>query len=266
MKLPLRLSIGVLAAGCAAAVFGQTAPSPTPAMEKPPLPPGPLLAKMPDFSKWTITVIDKNAAVAAPTPTQASSGGKSDQATAPKAVVTITKTIPIILVSTVGKSDNSTVWCVGTFQIHQDAEYQKPALFSAASRVAVYVDYSKTDFPELQWIAEKNYVGVQKTGDQQYLVFRDNVPNAIPEVVNRARANAVATKTPFNESLYIDARETFVNADTKLPVFWRKGSEYHVYKFVDPPTAMLTLPPNLRSMIEFEQSRLRDLARRPPSG
>jgi hypothetical protein len=219
--------------------------------DNPPFPGGPVLAKAPNFSKWTTTT-------SAPKTTTggtdaSSSSGKAD---VPKVIVTTTKTLPILLISTDALGgEKSSRWCVGHFEVILDPHLPGPFITDSSSQN--FTDFSHSDFPELQWISEANFAGIKQVGGQKVLLFRKTI--ALSAAVQSAlkAAGHVATGTLC---------EATIDAETRLPVSFKNGGEVSTYHFEPPPTSILDLPPEVKSIIVQEQNRIQRLSRVPPAG
>ena len=214
-----------------------------------PFPAGPVLAKAPNFAKWTMTITSTPKATAG-----SSAGSPSTETKATtQAIVTTTKTFPIRLVVTSdAKRGTSTIWCVGSSEVIQNQQFQKP--FVSTSGNQGFVDFSHCDFPELEWITEANYVGLEKSGEGQALLFRT-------KIVLHGRGQTAS------DHIEIDIPcEAKIDAQTRLPMSFQKGDEMFTYKFDQVPTSILSLPPDIKSILDQEQSRLKRLARVPPHG
>ena len=236
----------ILAVAIGSSVVAQTA-------NNAPFPGGPVLAKTADFAKWTTTTI-----TSVP---ESGTGGtdaspSSEKADLKKTIVTTTKTLPVRLVSTIAANgEERSIWCLEPFEVLTSQHLPKPLLFTSPN--PIYVDYSRSDFPELEWISEANFVGIQKVGERQELHFRTTIaPNA----------SAAATAKAAGHELSGTLCEATVDAKTRLPVSFKQGDEISTYNFEEPPTSVLVPPPEVKAIITEEQARLQRLSRVPPSG
>jgi hypothetical protein len=218
-----------------------------------PYPGGPVLAKTADFAKWTTTTLTS---VPKSSTGDTTAPASSEKADLKKTIVTTTKTLPVRLVSIIAANgEDQSIWCLEPFQVLTSQHFPKPFILTSPS--PTYVDYSRSDFPELEWISEANFVGIQKVGEKQVLLFRTTIaPNAA------AAAAAKAAGHEISGSLC----EATVDAKTRLPVSFKQDGMVSTYDFEDPPTSVLVPPPEVKALLTEEKARLQRLSRVPPAG
>jgi len=207
------LFCATLALAAVPALNAQTA-SATPA----PMPSGPLLRlRAPDLARWIVTF-------------NPGGGGKAGFSRK----VAVTKTGQIRHEQTLeANGQRREKWCVG------DLDYSKPAgskrylAYTGRSFTGgviderLYTDYSKTDFPGMEWVSAKNYATVRPVMNRDCIVFE------------RKAAGGEAAATAC------------VDLQTRLPVVLREGNETRVYEFQAAPQAALSLPAEIRADLEL---------------
>ena len=239
---------GILFCGLMAARAAGPSPTPSnsPALEKTPLPSGPLVSRMPTFSMWRVLysyASDK----AAP---KVGGGGKppapdrqSDVMVLPPRAVTITRTMPIYHIARVD-TDNRVeeLWFDGSNPYVISPGLPGPSLpgrnASGGSAIPSELDFSHTDFPDVEWVSPQTYLGTLKGESTSYLLFR---------------------KGDTGPTVWIDA-------DTRRPARWQNSSETRTFEYLNAPAEKLTLPP---AVLEASKTirRIDEItSHRPPRG
>ena len=101
----------------------------------------------------------------------------------------------------------------------------------------------QNDFPEFDWVSKATYVGKQKSGNLNYLVFK------ITTYPMRFRDYELF-KVVTNEdgsSATIDLGSpvpvvAFVNEESRMPAMLKIGTDTRTYRFLPPPSTALALP------------------------
>lgn len=213
-------------------------------------PSGPLLGKAPDRSQWLITVkdgpslIDEQPAapVAGGAQTSASSasaaaGAKETNASAASPTdrqILVTKDKPIYHEQESGANP-------------ADRWYTSDITVIARPGVVPDVTFAKrgdgpvSDFPDLNWISPKNYVGTRKIHGTECLIFRGTVSMG-------------SDKVPATACL---------DAKTRLPLVLEMLGRNQTYIFQPVPTSRLTLPPNIQAQIDTVKKTINAAGARP---
>ena len=195
------------------------------------LPPNFALAKMPAFSKWQIVFSyeDDKSVAAGSTP-----GSVKDPLIRPRQV-TITRTNPFwqaVMVETNGETQEC--WGAGSLdffkptpesrpielQYHGADRYGNAPKFDIGGYTRFLCNYSLSDFPDLEWVSPRTYVGGQKG----ILIFRKGSGNETTTAV--------------------------IAADTFYPVSWTKDKEIRTFRILSPPTDRITLPADAAKILE----------------
>jgi hypothetical protein len=228
----------------------EAAPQATPLSE-------PLLQKRaPDFACWTIT---RRAA-------EDSGRPKKAQGTGADSKTTIVKTNGLLLRSmqdAQGQVWNT--WCVGNLQVTiypnqkdhvvQDSPGQGDSSF--------YQDYSKTDFPDFDWVTPACYAGTKTYKGRPCLVFygqRDVESWAIIPVPAPAKKDEVNAR-PASEPSAALSVAAYIDAETRLPVAIRHGAITDEVAFQAPPKEMLKLPDMVDEILNRRTANRRALTR-----
>ena len=136
---------------------------------------------------------------------------------------------------------------------------------------ASFEPFSPTDFQGFSWISKKNFVGDQKIQGRDCLVYRDQTEtHAVLDSNISATARAPQGQNPTNMTLPSEATGSGVTVvacidkETRLPVTLQIGEETRTFTFLDPPTAPVTLPPDLKQQLEEQQKAWNDMTRPAP--
>jgi len=210
------------------------------APENKPLPRGPLLARMPEFSHWIVTFSYPDAAKSGP-----GAGQRRLQ------TVDVIKTKGIYYEQRSyedgSKSEN---WYVGNLVIYRVNASGRLNICEASARgdfgdSSLYCDYGKTDFPQLSWISPKSYTGTQTTGTTEYLLFQETVEN----FATQGSAAVVAC----------------VEEQTRVPSWIRSRQVSLSYEYGEPPSTMLALPTDIQRLLENRNAVIKALMTSTPS-
>lgn len=108
-----------------------------------------------------------------------------------------------------------------------------------------YPDYSKADFPDLDWLSLDKFVGVQTVQDRKCYIFkgRSDLLNQTPNSANKTDSKEI---------------EASIDSETGLPVKFDNGSARQTYSFKGPPPASLELPPSFATALERYQHALKE--------
>ena len=235
------------------------------------LPSGPLLKRAPEFASWTLTIEPADAN------TQAASAndGKSATGSEPASKSVIAKTQNIYAMDTL--VSNGRVWKKWsknnvTATISPDTEIivlgnnTGGALFPSE-------DFSKSDFPEVQWVSSENFVRIVSVKGKRAMLFSktvvvpqplfasSNVPRNLPGAPSREEiANTSVTPLPPVTEILTAC----IDLESSLPISMRKGNAVYTYEFNPPPQAMLSLPGEVINAWKREGRRTQDLMRPVP--
>ena len=239
MKSPLTILVTLAAAVSLAAA------EPPPVYEKTPLPTGPLINRAPDFSQWQIAFSYAKSAKSAAG--AAGAAGAPDAAAAPAGAeptakphipkeVTVTRTKPrwhAELVYQDGKKMES--WCDGLmrYEVGPEPGMVMPIAEFNPGYNPAFLEYSTADFPDVDWVSPATYLGTLK--DTPYWVFQQGEGGAM----------------------------VWIDSTTRFPVRWQRAFETRVFKFLAPPTELLTLPGNVAKISE-DLRRIRQLSNQVP--
>jgi len=218
--------------------FAQTPPTPPPAAPlqpqdltklstaRAPLAPGPLLNPAPDLSQWTLTSTD----VVLP----------PGEVPNPPVTATVSKTRKIYEVETLISGQKLVFWCKDIWAAVYLPGTSQPSV-SNDSASHYYIDFSKSDFPELNWISAKNYKGVAQLGGTKVLVFKSAIPMPTASIV------ALTHHVPTNAIALIDLA-------THRPLMFQLGGEVLTYQF-NRASPNLTLPKDVENAFNSELQR-----------
>ena len=240
------LLIAACVAVAASSIRAQSAdPAPTP---RPTPPPGPLLSDAPDFAAWrivrqnvpgmsgsTVQVVLRNSALPKP-----------------ESVATVTKTGQVRRrLMKVKTGEQEDVWYEHGNRITLESMWKMPLFESGVSQPKMP---QGPDFPELAWVAAKNYVGQEEYLGAVYSVFETKL--AARNAAQALQYGIKPTET-FNRA--------FINADTRLPFLLQTEDALQRYVFQGPPTAMLEVPPVFQTLFDTYEKARAEPVRKPVS-
>jgi len=228
-----------------ASAIALQATEPAGTLKQEPLPPGPLLQRIPDFSSWRVnfSYVQDQAKPADgnnPPPTR-----RDDTFFLPAAprTLTITRTNPRWLAIMKDVQGNLLEQCFdgerefvsGSMEqggVPQGAFIVIPDF--ATGVVEKHIDFSRMDFPDMDWISKETYKGTQTNNERTYLVF------------NKGEITA------------------WVDLASRFPVQWKKGGETRTFEQLPPPSRMVDLPPQSAALAEAIKKDLERLKRPGP--
>jgi hypothetical protein len=209
------------------------------AQDFPPLPSGPLLQKMADYSAVQITYSYPEAP-AKPAPGGWGPPGPDRSPTSPIRQLTLTRTKPIwhalridIYGNTMGE------WYTGRHDFYEAVGFPEPLLHDPSpSQINAQglPDFRRVDFPDMDWVSSQTYAGVESVGGRQCLIFKKN-----------------------NMTAWIDL-------ESRLPVQWQQGGEIRTFQQLPPPTEPLVLPPKIAKIaaaLNYDHDKWEKMVVRP---
>lgn len=201
------------------------------------LPPGPLLNKAPDFSQWTVTIKREGGKNAdEPEESEEKSGQRGASAALERIGVVQTGKIRHE-VHVVGAKVVSDTWFLDGAAVSIDP-ITKVATVSGGGGGS-----GGADFPDVDWVSQKNFSGVQTVGKTQCIVFSDRL------------------KTGGKDDSTVDA-VAYIDLETRLPVLMKKDNIY-TYQFGARPSAMQVPPADVTEALERYRKRLQRAAATP---
>lgn len=213
-----------------------------PASTPPPLPPGPLLNKAPDFVQWTITIKSAESGGVGKTEKGIASPEPSAKPTAEVYQIVTAKTGKIRHeVRVAGTQIMSNVWSINGASVEINPKTKIAQV--APGGVSV-------DFPGLEWISEKNYTDVKKINGKDTIIFNDKVAwMAANGATNefKGKVDAVA----------------YIDLETRLPIAMKRGVDTYTYQFGAMPQTTLTPPPEVVQAMEGYSERMKRLSAGP---
>lgn len=216
-----------------------------PNLRQEPLPPGPLLQRIPDFSSWRVNFFyaqDKIKSADGKSPDYPARDDTFFLPALPRTLV-ITRTKPRWLVVIKDVKGNSLEQsCDG------ERQYVSGALGQGNDPVGAFMinkdpfsgdwgkfmDFSLCDFPDLEWVSKQTYKGIQSDNGRDFLVFESNGMSA------------------------------WIDLTTRYPVLWKKEGERRTFQQLAPPTKMVDLPAQAAALAEAIKKDLARLKRPGP--
>ncbi len=241
--------------------------------EIPPLPEGPLLNRTPSFSTWSVTIegapmggaaaTSGTAATSSPAKTSEAAGQSDDQAkSSPAKISKVVKTEPTIFeVNVDGRGQRTEMWHHEGIRVVKLPGAAAPIIIpsrSAANDIYT-VDFTKSDFAGLDWIAADCYKGMAKFQGRDCIMLEGTVsPLDANAKAQEASAMAGEDGSHFEK---MEVRATaYIELQSRLPLLVTFGSEKRTYQYGPAPTAPLTLPPDIATPVKAYAERMRRLS------
>ena len=224
----------------AAAVFLALLPVTSFAQSPPKLEPPsePLVVQPPDYSKVVITY-------SYPDERAAKANGKTLPPDGRPRMITMTRTKDIIWQEIVdGVGAKIECWRVG------GSDYSK-GVDAVSWGQAEKPSTTAGQILQLDWINRSNYVGTIKYANRDCLVFAQGAPP------NFDLPQAIA-EDKLDSFRYL----AFIDKETRLPVEDHHFGDFRFFRFDEPPTAPLRLPPDLAQQIKAGQEMMDRLSHR----
>ncbi|MEI8234661.1 MAG: hypothetical protein WCH57_08245 [Verrucomicrobiota bacterium] len=214
------------------------------------LPAGPLLARVPQNTRWEIKftygkggdTLKKAAAEALP-PASDPSSGKTVSSDPRLRRVMVIKTPEALYEETLTMSgDISRRWHYNRLnleilQFGQNGFIQPLSTHDTLNELVS--SYQSRDFSDLGWISASSFRGIKKIGELDCLFFSDEVaipPRMLPPM-SPSEINSPPAAPPPKVKTF-----AWIDAETRLPVRWQRESETRSYRF-EPATPIPELPP-----------------------
>jgi len=248
MKIKVALT---LLLGCVSFVMGQ-APAPSPSV--PPLPPGPLLKRAPDYSTWTVTFKGNVIEETAPSATATTGEGGKKEKEPVLSVSTVVKTGTTIVEQNVeANGQRHQIWHYSGARIVPAPGTSNPMIGSDFGGGDIFsINFASTDFAGLDWLSKKTYAGIVKYEGNDCIVFKGTVsPLSVRAKVDEQADIQLAKDfgQPHAAPVMVPA-VACIDLATRLPVFVQFGQEKRTYQYGTPPTSPLTLPPDLAAPLQ----------------
>jgi hypothetical protein len=215
----------------------------------PPLPTGPLLKRMPDYSVWSVVI------QGTPIGSGSGMGAASGEAPPRLAQAKVIKTGSIIQELNTNKNGQiEEIWHLDGVRIMKlpDAKIPLVSPDSAGGGDIYSVNFSVSDFAGLDWISPNTYVGIEKYKGRDCIIFRDTVSPLTSEVMQQqssAISSARADGREVPNEIKVPA-VAYIDLETRLPIYAEFGQEKRSYGYGDPPKAKLSLPMDLSGALK----------------
>jgi hypothetical protein len=185
------------------------------------LPPGPLIStNLGDFAAWevveTIIKIDD--------PTKPAVTASEPGQVLYRNIFTRTKSITHIQTFFQGVPVGDR-WCIGKTQV-LTSQKTSPALAGGSMAMD-----PKSCFTEFSWISAQNFVGIQKKGERQGLVFKEE--RDVSTGGDRVMAPCVA----------------MTDLESRRPISCQINTTLSTFTFLPAPTEMLAIPPDVQKLL-----------------
>ena len=221
----------------------------TPRPSPQPMPTGPLIqSRAPEFSRWTVTYNQKRATATKPA-TAAPEQAKPQPAK--RLLVVRTQNVRYSQLSDAAGRQTETWYCDNIEFITDPATKRRLAYaIGHDPELEPETNFSRTDFPGLEWVSAKTYLDVRTVMGRDCIIFSKggNEPETNQDGPLPASSGGTVA---------------YVDLATRLPILLQSNGENRVYQFEQPPQSKLTLPPDIQQALEFNVKHAQELARMP---
>jgi len=239
----------------------------TPSPNLPPLPPGPLLKRAPEYSTWTVTCqgqpVEGKESVK-----PATAGEEKPKDKNPVTIAaTVVKTGSTILeLSTDTGGKRKEIWHVGGLMVMKQPDTAEPIVWPDSVQADIYsVDFATADFAGLDWVSAITYSGMAKYQGRDCIQFTGEVSPLNPKAREEeaiAIGQAIAFGQPVPHELKVPA-VAYIDLETRLPLVVMFGKEKRIYQYGTPPATELTLPPELANAVKEREKQMKRLSSGP---
>ena len=236
----------------------------------PPLPPGPLLKRAPDYATWTVTCQGHPAKGRAPAKSSTTGEEKpkdkegKEAATIASTVVKTGSTILELNADTDGKRRE--IWHIGGLMVMKQPDAAEPTVWPDSAQADIYsVNFAAADFAGLDWISANTYTGMAKYQGRDCIQFTGEVSPLNPRA-REEEAIAIGQAIAFGQPAPQETKVTavaYIDLETRLPLVVTFGDEKRIYQYGTPPAAELTLPPELENAVKEREKQLKRLSTAP---
>jgi hypothetical protein len=230
------------------------------------LPSAPFVVNAPAYACWSVAYKSKPTRTLPPKPSDgAATMAVESQAKAQTALhelnmVTVTKAgTTRRMVSTWSDGTTSEQWIIPGFQLWEQPGQEGIHIFttSALSHSGVHrEDYSKSDFPEFDWLSASNYARVESYNKIKCWCFQDKLtlgvsPNSLPmsQILEENAASSGAKKHETMPTSTIFKR-AWIDTETKLPVALDDGMKIQVFTFLPAPNEPPVMPARFSKVVK----------------
>ncbi|MEI6492327.1 MAG: hypothetical protein WCO94_07240 [Verrucomicrobiota bacterium] len=247
------------------------------------LPPGPLLNRAPDPSRWVISFFESPAA---PQGTDATGTSRKSAKTKSVVVEKADNAYYEVTIDQTGREMET--WRKGGFFLSKEKKSKEWSVSVAGAGDPFEVpDYSKTDFAGMDWISPQTFAGFKEYQGIKCMVFKGQVlplnQNDLDikkEFIDAQRKaemlagvkidpvtdapialNTPKTK-PFDPKDYMVPSEIFINLETRLPVIYKYGDKSRTYQYSGLSPSEVTVPNEAQSNVKDYLSYMMRLSAR----
>ncbi|MDR3404158.1 MAG: hypothetical protein P4L99_16795 [Chthoniobacter sp.] len=236
----------------------------------PPLPPGPLLKRAPDYSTWTVTC--QGHPVKGREPVKPSTTGEEkpkgkegkEPVTIASTVVKTGSTILELNADTDGRRKE--IWHIGGLMVMKQPDVAEPTVWPDSAQADIYtVNFAAGDFAGLDWISATTYTGMAKYQGRDCIQFTGEVSPLNPKA-REEEAIAIGQAIAFGQPVPVESKVAavaYIDLETRLPLVVTFGNEKRFYQYGTPPTADLTLPPELANAVKEHEKQMKRLSIAP---
>lgn len=235
---------------------GQSASEPETARE---VPAPPLLKPVAEYSSWSVTYSYEDEREKPGVAIPATVSSPSYFQLRPRKSVFI-KTGEIISEKTVNVGgDASETWRLSGIQYHKppgDAVWLQILPGADGTSNDRYDPLPPSGYADLQWISSESYAGTAQLEGRECLIF---LPKEKSQLKLESTTNPAAVLSEQDFVVYIDM-------ESRHPLLMKKGGEIRTFETLPSPSAMQTLPTDLKEQLEKAERGRADLytpAKRP---
>ena len=238
----------------------QSTPSPSAA----PLPSGPLLKRMPEYSTWRVTCEGLPVAGDAPRAKESTADGQGKAKDALVIQSSVVKTGSTIFEEEVdAHGQHMQVWHVSGLRITMDPGARTPTVCPDYGGGDIYsVNFTAADFAGLDWVSAETYSGVTKYQGRDCMIFKSNV-SPLEGLAQKLEAAAIEQARALGHHVANAVRVpvvAYIDLDTRLPIYAEFGKQKRNYQYGTPLTAPIVLPTQVADPAKDYEQRLHKLS------
>ena len=236
----------------------------------PPLPPGPLLKRAPDYATWTVTCkgqpIESEELKKAVTTGEEKPKDKEDKEPVTMASTVVKTGSTILELNTDTSGQRKEIWHVGGLMVMKRSDAAEPTVWPDSVQPDIYsANFADGDFAGLDWISPTTYTGMAKYQGRDCIQFSGEVSPLNPKAREEeaiAIREAITFGQPVPQEVKV-AAVAYIDLETRLPLIATFGKEKRIYQYGTPPTADLTLPAELANAVKEREKQMKRLTSAP---
>ena len=228
----------------------------------PPLPPGPLIERAPDYSTWTITFQGHHLEGKEPLKTGTNDKSVSKDKEPVTMVSTVIKTGSTILEQNVdAEGRRHHIWHFSGLRI-MVASVSNPMVCPDYGGGDIFsTSFASSDFAGFDWLSPNTYWGMAKYQGYDCIVFKGTVSPLTVMAQKEERADIEQARALGHPMAVAKVPAiAYVELKTRLPLFAQFGQEKRFYHYSSAPTSPLALPPKIADFVKAYAEQIQRLS------